>query len=135
MELKPGEHIETIDRFYQERILRIGLLKFSELVARNSSLSRAICLRRADEIISELLESYLSSSEAWWWKTEGDTTFYLNRVRAIQECPLNLRIRFEQEWNKAVNRLTREFIDRFVTVDGSIDWDKFVRFSNAKQDV
>jgi hypothetical protein len=39
---------------------------------------------------------------------------------------------YEQEWNKAVNRFEREFLNEFATEDGGINWEKLTQFNSGK---
>lgn len=42
---------------------------------------------------------------------------------------------FLQERSRVINRLTKEFIDRFCSQDGSIDWVKLVEFNSGNYDL
>lgn len=42
---------------------------------------------------------------------------------------------FEQEWDKAINRFERDFLNNFGNPDGSINWEKLVRFNSGKEKV
>lgn len=52
----------------------------------------------------------------------------------MKDYPAQHRLEFEQEWSKALNRFTGEFINDFCTAEGAIDWEKLVRFNSAKQE-
>jgi len=45
--------------------------------------------------------------------------------------PEEHRKQYEEEWAKAVNRFTRDFLVEFANADGSIDWEKLVEFNSG----
>jgi len=73
------------------------------------------------------------SGQAFWTEITGDSDFYLKLVRLMKDVPTQHRKEYTPEWDAAVNRFTAEFIKDFCFPDGSIDWEKLVRFvSEAK---
>ena len=68
------------------------------------------------------------SGQAFWTEITGDSDFYLKLVRLMKDIPTQHRKEYTPEWDAAVNRFTAEFIKDFCFPDGSIDWEKLVRF-------
>jgi hypothetical protein len=68
------------------------------------------------------------SGEAFWAEITGDQKFYLKLVRLMREAPALHRGKYLPEWEAAVARFTKEFIEEFCFEDGRIDWEKLVRF-------
>jgi hypothetical protein len=58
----------------------------------------------------------------------------LKLIRLMRDHPRQHHLRFEKEWNKAVNRFEREFLNEFATPDGGIDWEKLVRFNSGSKE-
>ncbi len=73
----------------------------------------------------------IRSGEAFWTELTGDPEFYLKLIRQMRDAPARHRAHFDEEWAKAVNRFELEFLSDFSTSDGSIDWEKFVRFNSG----
>ena len=63
----------------------------------------------------------------------GDSDFYVKLIRLMKHYPQEHRVQYQVEWKKAVNRFEREFLNRFSTPDGDIDWEKFVKFNSGKE--
>lgn len=73
----------------------------------------------------------IRSGQAFWTELTGDPDFYLDLISLMKDYPKQHRIKFEEEWNKAVNRFEKDFLNEFSTADGEIDWQKFVRFNSG----
>ncbi|MBI4473007.1 MAG: cytoplasmic protein [Acidobacteria bacterium] len=73
------------------------------------------------------------SGQAFWEEITGDQDFYLKLIRLMRDVPGRNRPRFRAEWDQAVNRFTREFMEEFCCPDGSIDWEKLLAFNSAKK--
>ena len=71
------------------------------------------------------------SGQSFWEELTGDSEFYIKLVMLMKEYPADHRIEFEEEWAKAVNRFDKEFLIEFSRTDGSIDWEKLVRFNSG----
>jgi hypothetical protein len=74
-----------------------------------------------------------SSGQEFWQELTGDPDFYLKLIRLMDKHPEAHRALYEEEWNKASNRFTKEFLDKFSTPDGSIDWEKLVEFNSGSK--
>lgn len=71
------------------------------------------------------------SGQAFWQEITGEPDFYLDLVHLMRDVPERNRPKFRAEWDQAVNRFTREFMDNFCRSDGSIDWERLVAFNSA----
>lgn len=73
------------------------------------------------------------SGQAFWAEITGDDDFYLKLIRLMKHEPAKHRKDYAPAWDAAINRFTAEFIQNFCFPDGSIDWERLVRFvSEAK---
>ena len=68
------------------------------------------------------------SGQSFWAEVTGDPDFYLKLVRLMKEEPAKHKQKYAPAWDSAINRFTAEFIKDFCFDDGSIDWEKLVRF-------
>ena len=68
------------------------------------------------------------SGQTFWTDITGDPDFYLKLVRLMKDAPTKHRKEYTPAWDAAINRFTAEFIKGFCFPDGSIDWEKLVRF-------
>jgi len=73
------------------------------------------------------------SGQAFWAETTGDSDFYLKLVRLMKDEPAKHRKEYAPAWDAAINRFTAEFIKNFCFPDGSIDWEKLVRFVSEEK--
>ena len=74
-----------------------------------------------------------SSGQVFWREMTGDPDFYLKLIALMKDEPANHRQEYQPKWDATINRFTAEFIRDFCLDDGSIDWEKLVRFVSAEQ--
>lgn len=74
-----------------------------------------------------------SSGQAFWQEITGDPDFYLKLVRLMKDEPTKHRKEYAPAWDAAINRFTADFIKDFCLPDGSIDWEKLVRFVSEEK--
>jgi hypothetical protein len=74
-----------------------------------------------------------SSGQAFWQELTDDPDFYLKLVRLMKDAPAKHRKEYMPAWDAAINRFTAEFIKDFCFPDGSIDWEKLVRFVSEEK--
>lgn len=68
----------------------------------------------------------------FWWKLTGEEDFYIKLIEYMGDLPEKYVARFQESYMKASNRLVREFSNNFCTEDGSIDWEKLVKFNSGE---
>lgn len=71
------------------------------------------------------------AGKQFWAELTGDEDFYLKIIKFMGELPEQYVSAFKESYNKASNRLVREFSNQFCTEDGSIDWEKLVEFNSG----
>ena len=81
--------------------------------------------RKADAEFREL------AGQAFWEELTGDPDFYLKIIRLMKDYPQKHLPEYQQAWDAAVNRFSREFIQEFCFEDGTIDWEKLTRFNSG----
>ena len=64
----------------------------------------------------------------FWAELTGDEEFYIKLIRYMGKLPEKYVEEFDVAYQKAANRLVREFAQEFCFEDGSIDWEKLVKF-------
>lgn len=67
----------------------------------------------------------------FWTELTGDEEFYIKLIRFMAELPEKYVADFEESYQKAANRLVKEFTNEFCNEDGSIDWEKLVEFNSG----
>lgn len=72
----------------------------------------------------------LAGQDFWAWLT-GDSEFYIKIIKYMGTKPDEYAKQFDDAYNKAENRLIRQFTMDYCSEDGSIDWDKLVRFNSG----
>lgn len=72
----------------------------------------------------------LAGQDFWTWLT-GDEDFYMKIIRYMGTRPDEYAKRFEESYNRALNRMLREFTMNYCLPNGSINWDKLVQFNSG----
>lgn len=67
----------------------------------------------------------------FWAELTGDPEFYIKLIRYMDKLPEKYVEEFDSSYQKAANRLVREFTQEFCFEDGSIDWEKLVKFNSG----
>ena len=67
----------------------------------------------------------------FWQELTGDEEFYIKLIRFMDELPEKYIANFDESYQKAANRLVKEFTNEFCKDDGSIDWEKLVIFNSG----
>lgn len=71
------------------------------------------------------------AGQEFWYEVSGDSDFYLEIIRMMQDLPNQHAVEFKKSWDHAVNRFTRDFAEEFCDRDGGILWEKIVEFNSA----
>lgn len=71
------------------------------------------------------------AGKRFWTELTGDEEFYLKIIKYMGELPEKYVAEYKESYNKASNRLVREFSNKFCKEDGSIDWEKLVEFNSG----
>ncbi|NMA06514.1 MAG: cytoplasmic protein [Ruminococcaceae bacterium] len=72
------------------------------------------------------------AGQDFWTELTGDDKFYIKLIRYMGTLPEKYVEEFEKSYQKAANRLVKEFTTEFCLEDGSIDWEKLVEFNSGK---
>lgn len=70
--------------------------------------------------------------ENFWTTISGEPDLYLDLIEPLGDKAKQCNEEFQTEYDKATNRFTKIFIEEYCLADGSIDWEKIVRLSSAK---
>lgn len=71
------------------------------------------------------------AGKRFWAELTGDEEFYIKIIGFMGTLPEQYVASYKESYNKAFNRLVREFSNDFCKEDGSIDWDKLVEFNSG----
>lgn len=72
----------------------------------------------------------LAGKDFWEWLS-GDADFYTKIITYMGTRPDEYAKEFEIAYCNAENRLLREFTVKYCKKDGSIDWDKLIKFNSG----
>ena len=71
------------------------------------------------------------AGKRFWAELTGDEEFYKKIIVYMGTMPEQYVADYKESYNKAANRLVREFSNSFCKEDGSIDWEKLVEFNSG----
>lgn len=71
------------------------------------------------------------AGKKFWTELTGDEHFYIKIITYMGTMPEQYVADYKESYNKAANRLVREFANSFCKEDGSIDWEKLVEFNSG----
>lgn len=72
----------------------------------------------------------LAGKDFWEWLT-GDPDFYTKIIAYMGTRPDEYAKEFDEAYNKAENRMIREFTIKYCKDDGAIDWDTLIKFNSG----
>ena len=67
----------------------------------------------------------------FWYELTGVPNFYTRIIQLMGTLPEEYVASYKESYSRALNRLVREFSNEFCMTDGSIDWEKLVRFNSG----
>lgn len=71
------------------------------------------------------------AGKRFWTELTGDEDFYIKIIGFMGTLPEQYVASYKESYDKAFNRLVREFSNDFCRDDGSIDWEKLVEFNSG----
>jgi hypothetical protein len=83
------------------------------------------------ETSEDKIEYLKLCGEKFWTFISGVRTLYMDIIDPLGHKAKERNEKFGVEYAKVVNRFTREFIAEFCHPDGTILWDKIVRFNSS----
>jgi hypothetical protein len=72
------------------------------------------------------------AGQVFWEELTGDPDFYLKIIDAMGNKPQEHEAQYQVALKNAVERFTDEFKKEFCLEDGSIDWEKIVKYNSGK---
>lgn len=74
------------------------------------------------------------AGQDFWAELTGKDDFHLKIIRIMITHPEKYLEQYRESYNKASNRLVKQFTADFCEDDGSISWDKLVKFNSGHSD-
>lgn len=71
------------------------------------------------------------AGQDFWTELTGDDQFYIKLIRMMDKLPEKYVEDFDAAYQRAANRLVKEFTIEFCLEDGTIDWEKLVEFNSG----
>jgi len=127
METNIQHRLET---YYQQRAERLETLKLDDTLSDGASVFWSPGSESAPEVVSRLIEKYLTRFEDWWNALIQNSEFCMKAIYLRAHVDPQ-RFLYEEELAKAHNRITREFLNRFSTTENAIHWSKLLRFNSG----
>lgn len=82
---------------------------------------------------SEEKDDYFKKcGQSFWSLISGDEEFYTKIIEPLGHNAKNRNEEFDKEYGKVRTCFSSQFIKDFCTQDGSIDWDKLLRFNSGR---
>jgi hypothetical protein len=72
------------------------------------------------------------AGQEFWTELTGDDQFYIKLIHYMDKLPEKYIDNFEKSYQKAANRLVKEFTNEFCLDDGGINWEKLVQYNSGK---
>lgn len=72
------------------------------------------------------------AGQEFWTELTGDPDFYIKLIQYMDVLPEKYIDEFNLSYQKAANRLVKEFANSFCMEDGSIDWISLVSYNSGK---
>ena len=69
--------------------------------------------------------------QQFWEFISGDSNLYIDIIQPLGHQAKQKNEQFMQEYAKAVNKFTFEFIGTFCDAEGNILWEEIVKFNSA----
>jgi len=67
----------------------------------------------------------------FWEFISGEANLYIDLIQPLGKEANEKNLLYKESFDALVNRLDREFLNDFCKNDGSIDWEKLVRFNSS----
>ena len=71
------------------------------------------------------------AGQDFWEELTGDSDFYLKIIKYMEKKPEEYLAKYKESYTKANNRLIKQFTTQFCNNDGSISWEKLVKFNSG----
>lgn len=107
--------------FHSKRIARLEAIELGEVLRKkNPYLFKAKNVSTAGQLVTDILDAFLSSSE-----------LYIDLVEPIGHEARRHNADFHTKRANLVNVFTAEFVRSFCQPDGAIDWPRLVQFNSG----
>ena len=74
------------------------------------------------------------AGQDFWYELTGDKEFYIKIIQYMGNKPEDYLEKYRESYDKACNRLIKQFTVKFCDDDGSINWDELVRFNSGYEE-
>lgn len=99
----------------------------------HSIMRKRMLLRNTSQKSEENGDYIKLCGQRFWEFVSGDRELYIKIVEPLGHRAKEQNEAFQTEYSKVVNRFTGEFIKVFCQPDGTIIWDKLVRFNSGRE--
>lgn len=71
------------------------------------------------------------AGKEFWAELTGDDDFYIKLMQLMDNIPEKYVDEFNDAYQRAANRLVKQFTNEFCRDDGSIDWERLLRYNSG----
>lgn len=124
----------ALETFYGTLIEKIDGLNIQKVMKRKARYEAYIgyCYGKKKESGRGKPKMYQElAGKRFWAELTGDEDFYIKIIGYMGTMPEKYVADYKESYNRAANRLVREFSNSFCREDGSIDWEKLVEFNSG----
>ncbi len=118
----------------QIKKMRQNFLQAKRILGTNTSAKNIVAVNGCcygQESIEDKGDYLKKCGQSFWSFVSGDNEFYITIIEPLGHKAKERNEAFQIEYGKVINRFTAEFIKEFCESDGTILWDKLVRFNSA----
>ncbi|RMH00496.1 MAG: cytosolic protein, partial [Aquificota bacterium] len=76
---------------------------------------------------------YKYCGKEFWELISGIESFYIDVVEPIGRNAKEKNETYKKEYDKLINRLVKEFTNSFCKDDGSVSWEKLLKFNSSTE--
>ncbi len=69
----------------------------------------------------------------FWYFISGEESLYMDIIEPLATKAKERNEEFQQEYAKMINKITKEFTNKYCDKDGNIKWNKIVEFNSASK--
>jgi hypothetical protein len=118
----------------QIKKMRQNFLQAKRILGTNTSAKNIVALNGCcygQESVEDKGDYLKKCGQSFWSFVSGDDEFYITIIEPLGHKAKERNEAFQIEYGKVINRFTAEFIRDFCQTDGTILWEKLVKFNSA----
>jgi hypothetical protein len=118
----------------QIKKMRQGFLQVKRILGTNTSAKNIVAVNGCcygQQSVEDKGDYLKKCGQSFWSFVSGDDEFYTTIIEPLGHQAKERNEEFQVEYGKAINRFTAEFIKEFCEPNGSVLWNKLVKFNSG----